>query len=46
MAYNFQTERNKTKLLTEYENVTQKVLFGSDVLTEFCSIGSTDNKTF
>jgi hypothetical protein len=27
VACNFQTERNKIKLLTEYEDVTQKVLF-------------------
>jgi hypothetical protein len=26
MAYNFQTGHNKTKLLTEYESVSQKVL--------------------
>jgi len=33
VAYNFQTGDNKIKLLTEYEDVTQKVLFG-DVVTE------------
>jgi hypothetical protein len=33
MAYNFQTgKKNKTKLLKEYEIVTQKVLFGNVVL--------------
>jgi hypothetical protein len=32
MAYNFQTGNNKIKLLTENENVTQKVLFGNAVL--------------
>jgi hypothetical protein len=26
MAYNFQTGNNKTKLITEYERVTQNVL--------------------
>jgi hypothetical protein len=26
MTYNFQTGKNKIKMLTEYENVTQKVL--------------------
>jgi hypothetical protein len=26
VAYNFQTGKNKIKLLTEYESVTQKVL--------------------
>jgi hypothetical protein len=32
VAYNFQTGKNKIKLLTEYEDVTQKVLFGNSVL--------------
>jgi hypothetical protein len=32
VAYNFQTGNNKIKLLTEYEGVTQKVLFGNAVL--------------
>jgi hypothetical protein len=32
VAYNFQTAYNKIKLLTEYEDVTQKVLFGNAVL--------------
>jgi hypothetical protein len=27
MAYNFETGNNKIKLLTEYESVSQKVLF-------------------
>jgi hypothetical protein len=27
MAYNSQNEKNEIKLLTEYKNVTQKVLF-------------------
>jgi hypothetical protein len=37
VAYNFQTGNNKTKLLTEYEDVTQKVLFGNAVLTALMS---------
>jgi hypothetical protein len=37
MAYNFQTGNNKIKLLTEYEGVTQKVLFGNVVLTTLMS---------
>jgi hypothetical protein len=37
MAYNFQTGNNKTKLLTEYVNVTQKVLFGNGVLAALMS---------
>jgi hypothetical protein len=32
VAYNFQTGNNKIKLLMEYEDVTQKVLFGNTVL--------------
>jgi hypothetical protein len=32
VAYNFETGNNKIKLLTEYEGVTQKVLFGNAVL--------------
>jgi hypothetical protein len=32
MAYNFQTGDKKVKLLTEYESVTQKVLFGNGIL--------------
>jgi hypothetical protein len=37
VAYNFETGKNKMKLLTEYENVTQKVLFGSAVLAALIS---------
>jgi hypothetical protein len=37
VAYNFQTGNNKTKLLTEYEDVTQKVLFGNAVLAALMS---------
>jgi hypothetical protein len=37
MAYNFQTGYNKMKLLTEYENVTQNVLFGNVVLAALMS---------
>jgi hypothetical protein len=32
VACNFQTGNNKIKLLTEYEDVTRKVLFGNAVL--------------
>jgi hypothetical protein len=32
MAYNFQARLKYVKLLTEYENVTQKVLFGNTVI--------------
>jgi hypothetical protein len=32
VAYNFQTGSNKIKLLTEYERVTQNVLFGNAIL--------------
>jgi hypothetical protein len=32
VAYNFQTVKSKTKLLMEYENVTEQVLFGNAVL--------------
>jgi hypothetical protein len=32
VAHNFHTGKNKIKLLTEYENVTQRVLFGSTIL--------------
>jgi hypothetical protein len=38
MAYNFQTGNNKIKLLTEYENVTQKNLFGNAVLAALISL--------
>jgi hypothetical protein len=37
MAYNFQTGNSRIKLLTEYENVTQKVLFGNAVLAALMS---------
>jgi DUF917 family protein len=37
VAYNFQTGNNKIKLLTEYEVVTQKVLFGNAVLAALMS---------
>jgi hypothetical protein len=37
VTYNFQTENNKIKLLTEYESVIQKVLFGNDVLAALMS---------
>jgi hypothetical protein len=37
VAYNFQTGNNKIKLLTEYEDVTQKVLFGNAVLATLMS---------
>jgi hypothetical protein len=35
VAYDFQTGNNKIKLLTEYECVIQKVLFGNAVLLVF-----------
>jgi hypothetical protein len=34
VAYNFQTGSNKIKLLTQYESVTQKVLFDNALLAE------------
>jgi hypothetical protein len=37
VAYNFQTGKNKIKLLTEYEDVTQKVSFGNAVLAALMS---------
>jgi hypothetical protein len=37
VAYNFQTGNNKIKLLTKYERVTQKVLFGNAVLAALMS---------
>jgi hypothetical protein len=37
VASNFQTGKNKIKLLTEYEGVTQKVLFGNVVLAALMS---------
>jgi hypothetical protein len=37
VAYNFQTGNNHIKLLTEYESVTQKVVFGNAVLAALMS---------
>jgi DUF917 family protein len=37
VAYNFQTGNNKINLLTEYEGITQKVLFGNAVLAALMS---------
>jgi hypothetical protein len=37
VAYNFQTGKNKIKLLKEYKDVTQKVLFGNAVLAALMS---------
>jgi hypothetical protein len=37
MTYNFQIGNNKIKLLTEYKDVTEKVLFGNDVPTALMS---------
>jgi hypothetical protein len=37
MAYNSQTGKNKIKLLTEYKNVTQNILFGNAVLAALMS---------
>jgi hypothetical protein len=37
VAYNFQTGNNKLKLLTEYEDVIQKGLFGNAVLAALMS---------
>jgi hypothetical protein len=37
VAYNFQTGNNIIKLLTEYEGVIQKVLFGNSVLAALTS---------
>jgi hypothetical protein len=37
MTCNFQTGHSKIKLLTEYESVTEKVLFGSAVLSALMS---------
>jgi hypothetical protein len=37
VAYNFQTGNNNVKLLMEYEDVTQKVLFGNAVLAALMS---------
>jgi hypothetical protein len=37
VAYNFQTGNNKINLLTEYEDVTQNVLFGNAILAALMS---------
>jgi hypothetical protein len=37
VAYNFQAGNNEIQLLMEYENVTQKVLFGIAVLAALMS---------
>jgi hypothetical protein len=37
MAYNFQNRNNKIKLYTDYEIITQKVLFGTAVLAALMS---------
>jgi hypothetical protein len=37
VAYNFQTGNDKIKLLTEYEGVIQKGLFGNAVLAALMS---------
>jgi hypothetical protein len=37
VAYNFQTGNNKIKLITEYEGITQEVLFGNAVLAALMS---------
>jgi hypothetical protein len=37
MAYNFQSGKNKIRLLMEYENVTQKVLIGNAELADLMS---------
>jgi hypothetical protein len=37
VAYNFQTGNSEVKLITEYEDVTQKVLFGNAGLTALMS---------
>jgi hypothetical protein len=37
VAYNFQNGNNKIKLLTEYEVVTQNVLFGNAALAALMS---------
>jgi hypothetical protein len=44
VACNFQTRNNKIKLLTEYENATQKVLFGNAVLAALMSGRKHDSK--
>jgi hypothetical protein len=37
VAYNIQTGKNKTKLLTEYERASQYVLFGNAILAALMS---------
>jgi hypothetical protein len=37
MDYNFETESNIIKLLMQYEDATQKVVFGNIVLASFLS---------
>jgi hypothetical protein len=37
MAYSFQIGNNKIKLLSEYENITQRVLFGNAILAALIS---------
>jgi hypothetical protein len=37
VAYNIETGNNKIKMLTEYETITQRVLFGSAVLAAIMS---------
>jgi hypothetical protein len=37
VAYYFQTGNNKIELLTEYENVTQKVLFDNAIFAALMS---------
>jgi hypothetical protein len=37
VAYNFQIGNNGIKLLTEYENAAQKVLFDNDMFAELIS---------
>jgi hypothetical protein len=40
--YNFEIGINETKLLTEYENVTHKVLLGNTVLAKLMSVRKYD----
>jgi hypothetical protein len=42
MACNFQTGNNKIKLLTEYESVSQKVLFDNAALASVMSVRKYD----
>jgi hypothetical protein len=37
VAYNFEIGNNRMKLLTEYESITQKVLFENAVLSALMS---------